>query len=81
VQPFLPRGVADATIGVRVDCSAVYDRKLEALRAHKTQAEMEDVPFDLWPEILGVETFVMAWPERGRDAPVLPDLFEDLAPA
>lgn len=80
-QPFMPRGVPDQTIGVRVDCSAVYDRKLEALRAHKTQGEMEDVPFDLWPEILGTESFVQAWPERPPGSPTGTDLFEDLAPA
>lgn len=77
-QPFMPRGVPDASIGVRVDCSAVYGRKLEALRCHKTQAEMEDIPFDLWPEILGTETFVMPWPERGSEAPVLSDVLADL---
>jgi len=78
-QPFVPRGVPDETIGVRVDCSSVYDRKLEALRAHKTQGEMEDIPFDLWPEILGTETFVLAWPGRGPGEPVLADVFEGLA--
>jgi LmbE family N-acetylglucosaminyl deacetylase len=76
--PFMPRGVPDETIGVRVDCSGEYERKLEALRSHKTQSELEDVPFDLWPEILGTESFVLASPERTRDAPVLADLFEGL---
>ncbi|HET7236204.1 MAG TPA: PIG-L family deacetylase [Actinomycetota bacterium] len=80
-QPFMPRGVPDADIGVRVDCSSVFDRKLEALRAHRTQGEMEDVPFDLWPQILGVETFSTAWPTRGRADPVLSDVLEGLAPA
>ena len=80
-QPFMPRGVPDQTIGVRVDCSAVYDRKLEALRAHKTQGEMEDIPFDLWPEILGTESFVQAFPARRPGSPAGTDLFEDLAPA
>jgi LmbE family N-acetylglucosaminyl deacetylase len=78
-QPFTPRGVPDGRIGIRVGCSGVYDRKLEALRAHKTQAEMEDLPFDLWPEILGVESFVVAWPTRRDGAAVLADVFEGLA--
>jgi LmbE family N-acetylglucosaminyl deacetylase len=77
-QPFMPRGVPDRTIGVRVDCSSVYERKLEAIRCHKTQAELEDVPFDLWPEMLSTETFAVAWPERRPRDPVLGDLFEGL---
>jgi LmbE family N-acetylglucosaminyl deacetylase len=78
-QPFMPRGVPDRTIGVRVDCSTVYDRKLEAIRCHKTQAELEDVPYDLWPEMLSTESFTVAWPERRPRDPVLTDLFEGLA--
>ena len=77
-HPFMPRGVPDAAIGVRVDGSAVYRRKLEAIRCHKTQAELEDLPFDLWPEILTTESFVLAWPERRPRDPVLADLFEGL---
>ncbi len=77
-QPFMPRGVPDRTIGVRVDCSDAYERKLEALRCHKTQSELEDLPFDLWPEILGTESFVMAWPERPPGQAPLGDLFDDL---
>ncbi len=75
-QPFMPRPVPDERIGVRVDCSGVFDRKLEALRAHKTQAELEDVPFDLWPTMLGTEAFVIAWPEPARDARVRSDVFD-----
>lgn len=77
-QPFTPRGIPDGAVGVRVDCSTVFGRKLEALRAHKTQSELEDVPFDLWPEILGTESFVIAWPEHEQGAPALSDLFEGL---
>jgi LmbE family N-acetylglucosaminyl deacetylase len=77
-QPFVPRGVPERTIGVSVDCSAANDRKLEALRCHRTQAEMEDFPFDLWPEVLGREEFVIAWPEQEWDPPHLRDLFDGL---
>jgi len=77
-QPFMPRGVPDAEIGVRVDCSSVYEHKLEAIRSHKTQAELEDVPFDLWPEMLSTESYVVAWPERRPRDPVITDLFEGL---
>ena len=77
-QPFVPRGVTDVAIGARIDVSSVYDRKVEAIRCHKTQAELDDVPFDLWPEMLSSESFVVAWPERRPRDPVLIDLFEGL---
>lgn len=77
-QPFMPRGVPDDTIGMRVDTSGVYERKVEALRSHKTQAELEDLPFDLWPDLLATEAFVIAWPSREPVSPVLADLFEGL---
>jgi LmbE family N-acetylglucosaminyl deacetylase len=77
-QPFMPRGVPDAAIGARVDVTPAYERKLEAIRCHKTQAELDDVPFDLWPEMLSTESYVVAWPERRPRDPVLGDLFEGL---
>lgn len=73
-QPFMPRGVPDEEIGVSVDCSPAFERKVEALRCHRTQAELEDVPFDLWPDLLGTEAFVVAWPERSPGDPVATDL-------
>ena len=79
-QPFMPRGVPDEEIGVRVDCSVAYEHKVEALRCHRTQAELEDVPFDLWPDLLGTEAFVVAWPERTPGDPVATDLLA-LSPA
>jgi LmbE family N-acetylglucosaminyl deacetylase len=77
-QPFQPRAVPDEAIGVVVDCSSVYERKLAALREHRTQSELEDVPFEIWPEILSTEAFVRGFPERGRDEPVLADVLEGL---
>jgi LmbE family N-acetylglucosaminyl deacetylase len=80
-EPFQPRGVPDDSIDVRVDCSSVYKRKLDALREHRTQAQdLEEFPQDLWPEILSSETFRMAWPER-RAGVVLSDVFDGLVPA
>jgi LmbE family N-acetylglucosaminyl deacetylase len=73
-QPFMPRPVPDYEIGLRVDCTGVLDRKLEALREHKTQSELEDLPFDLWPDLLGTEAFVVALPERSPGDPVATDL-------
>jgi LmbE family N-acetylglucosaminyl deacetylase len=77
-QPFVPRGVPDESIAVMVDCSPVYQRKLEALRQHRTQGELEDVPYELWPDVLDGEAFVLAWPERATGEPVLSDVFEGL---
>ncbi|MGH2672412.1 MAG: PIG-L deacetylase family protein, partial [Actinomycetota bacterium] len=70
-QPFQPRGVPDEAVGMIVDCSDVYDRKLEALRRHRTQSELEDLPFELWRELLGTESFVVAYPESEPGGPVL----------
>jgi len=77
-QPFTPRGVPERTVGVTVDCSEAYERKLEALRCHRTQGELEDVPYDLWPAILGREDFVIAWPDPQPGAPAIRDPFEGL---
>ncbi len=80
-DPFMPRGVPDETIGVRVDCGSLFKRKLEALAAHRTQAgEVEVIPEDAREEAFGVECFVVAWPQRQASEPVLTDLFEGLAP-
>jgi LmbE family N-acetylglucosaminyl deacetylase len=81
-QPFVPRGVPDATVDVSVDCSAVFDRKVEALRCHRTQGEMEGMPYELWPTVLGREEFRIAWPEHAAGTrPPLTDVFTDLADA
>jgi LmbE family N-acetylglucosaminyl deacetylase len=61
--PFMPRGVPDETISVRVDARSEVKRKIEAIRAHRTQqVELEYLPQDLQPDILGEECFVQAWP-------------------
>jgi LmbE family N-acetylglucosaminyl deacetylase len=79
IDPFQPRGVPDARIGVRVDCSSVVKRKLDALREHRTQAQdLEEFPQDLWPEFLSRETFSIAWPVREPGADPLGDVFEAL---
>ena len=66
-----PRGVPDETIGVRVDCSAVWQRKRDAVKAHLTQADDSALPPDLDPVVYSTETFVQAWPERDPGTPVL----------
>jgi LmbE family N-acetylglucosaminyl deacetylase len=76
--PFMPRGVPDETIAVRVDGSRVVKRKIEAIRAHRTQqVELEYLPQDLQPELLAHEWFVQAWPpSEGRTEPVRDSLFD-----
>jgi LmbE family N-acetylglucosaminyl deacetylase len=79
--PFMPRGVPDETISVRVDGRGVVKRKIDAIRAHRTQqVELEYLPEDLQPEILGQECFVQAWPpiEEAVDRRVQRSLVEDL---
>jgi LmbE family N-acetylglucosaminyl deacetylase len=77
-EPFQPRGVPDDRIAVSVDVSGVYRRKLEAVRAHRTQDEMADLPEDLWAAILSEEHFALAWPGRIEGAPVLGGMFDGL---
>jgi LmbE family N-acetylglucosaminyl deacetylase len=78
-QPYQPRGVADDSIAVDVDCSRVWRRKMAALREHRTQGSADIFPEDLAREFLSREWFVQAWPERASGAPVLHDVFEGLA--
>jgi LmbE family N-acetylglucosaminyl deacetylase len=64
-----------------VDCTGVIKRKLDAIRAHRTQqVELEYLPQDLQPQVLGEECFVQAWPplEEAVDRPVRKSLLEDL---
>lgn len=82
-QPFTPRGVPEDRIDVSVDCSAAFERKVEALRCHRTQGEMEGLPYDLWPAVLNRDDFQLAWPEPTPAMPrrVLNDVFEGIAPS
>lgn len=78
-QPFAPRGVPDDTLGVIVDTSSVWRRKLDALREHRTQADGQNLPDPVWPQILGREPFVIARPE-GTPASPVGDVFAGLQP-
>ena len=78
-QVYNPRGVPDETIGVVVDCAAVVDRKLAALREHRTQAADVDAFGEAdMREALARETHVIAWPEREGGSAPLGDVFEGL---
>jgi LmbE family N-acetylglucosaminyl deacetylase len=78
-DPFQPRGVPDETVAVWVDCSAVWRRKYEALREHRTQAqEVEGIPEAALPLVFGEEHFVQGWPDRPPGSHRLRDVFEGL---
>jgi LmbE family N-acetylglucosaminyl deacetylase len=73
-------GVADELITVDIDVMPVYERKVEAIRAHRSQiGELERIPRDLQPLHLAHECFVLAWPEQDRLDRVGADLFEGVA--
>ncbi|HEX2089116.1 MAG TPA: PIG-L deacetylase family protein [Actinomycetota bacterium] len=80
-DPFMPRGVPDDTIAVRTDCSSVVDRKIEGIRAHRTQAnEIQAFPDDLLRAFLGREYFVQAWPSAKPRERAMRSIFEGLQP-
>jgi LmbE family N-acetylglucosaminyl deacetylase len=78
--PFMPRGVPDHTVTARFDGSDVWETKLRALLAHRTQAsEVSSIPLGIQKEFLAHETFVQAWPPvSDPQGPVLNNLFEGL---
>ncbi len=80
-DPFMPRGVPDETIAVRVDCRSVMDRKLAGIKAHRTQwAEFGMMPAEMQERFLREETFVQAWPPVTEPGgPPRGSLFEGLA--
>lgn len=76
------RGVPDDQIRITVDCRDVTGRIVAGLREHKSQLHvMSDDPDDTdqWERRVRREWYVIAWPEPGRDAPMLTDLFDGLA--
>jgi LmbE family N-acetylglucosaminyl deacetylase len=80
--PFMPRGVPDHTVSVCVDCHSVLDRKLAAVRAHRSQlGDLGGLPENLLKELLGMECFVQAWPPvTDPEGPMLSDPLEGLEP-
>jgi LmbE family N-acetylglucosaminyl deacetylase len=81
-DPYMPRGVPDHTITAIVDCRAVFERKMRALRAHRTQvADLDLIPPEFRDVELSRECFVQAWPPVTEPrGPVLGGLFEGLEP-
>jgi LmbE family N-acetylglucosaminyl deacetylase len=78
--PFMPRGVPDHTVTARFDGRDVWDKKLRALMAHRTQvSELTSIPLGMQKEFLASESFVQAWPPVSDPrGPVLASLFEGL---
>lgn len=78
--PFMPRGVPDERITVAEDCSGVWERKVEVLRAHRTQVEEIDAfPRHLRKQVFGTEWFVQAWPPVQPGGEPASSLFDGLA--
>jgi LmbE family N-acetylglucosaminyl deacetylase len=79
-DPYMPRGVPDHTITACVDCRSVVKRKIEAIRAHRTQgADLEAIPEDLQEQVLARECFVQAWPPvSDPEGPTLSDPFDGI---
>jgi LmbE family N-acetylglucosaminyl deacetylase len=79
-DPFQPRGVPDQTVTVRFDGRDVWETKLRALRAHRTQAgELTSIPSEIQRRFLGVDWFVQAWPPvTNPQGPTLSSPFEGL---
>jgi LmbE family N-acetylglucosaminyl deacetylase len=81
--PFMPRGVPDHTVTARFDGQEVWETKLRALMAHRTQvSELTSIPLGMQKDFLAPESFVQAWPpESDPRGPVLSSLFEGLEAA
>ena len=79
--PFMPRGVPDETIAVRVDTTSVADVKLAGIKAHRTQwDEFGLIPAEMQDRVLGEECFVQAWPPAEPGGPVAESLLERVGP-
>jgi LmbE family N-acetylglucosaminyl deacetylase len=74
------RGVPDETVGITVDTRGVAPRAVAALRAHQSQWSPAHMPVDdeYLVRSLRTEDWVIAWPSRTPDTPVLTDILEGL---
>ena len=75
--PFMPQGIPDDRIDVRMEMGDAIDRKIAGIEAHRTQ-NIHFIPEDLRRELFVAEHFVQAWPPRAPGAPQLTSLFDDL---
>jgi N-acetyl-1-D-myo-inositol-2-amino-2-deoxy-alpha-D-glucopyranoside deacetylase len=76
------RGVPDDQIGITVDCRSVADRIVAGLSEHRSQHHViidDPQDIDRWIRVVSREWWVVAWPERAANEPMLTDVFEGLA--
>jgi len=76
--PFMPQGISDDRIDVRVEMGDAIDRKIAGIEAHRTQ-NFHFIPEDLRRKLFVAESFVQAWPQREPGSPQLTSLFQDLS--
>jgi LmbE family N-acetylglucosaminyl deacetylase len=75
------RGVPDELFGITIDCRPVADRIVAGLSEHRSQHHVIiDDPADVerWRRIVSRVWWIIAWPPRSPDAPMLTDLFDGL---
>lgn len=75
--PFMPQGIPDDRIDVKVEMGDAIDRKIAGIEAHATQ-NFHFIPEDLRRQLFVAEHFVQAWPPREPGGPVLSSVFGDL---
>ena len=64
------------------DCRSVADRIVAGLSEHRSQDHViidDPQDIDRWIRVVSREWWVVAWPERAADDPMLTDVFEGLA--
>lgn len=75
------RGTPDEHIGIVVHCKPVMDRKLAAMKEHRSQRHVLFAPHagdELWVKVMKRETYEIAWPPREPGSEVLDDVFAGL---
>ena len=75
--PFMPQGIPDDRIDVRVEMGDAIDRKIAGIEAHRTQ-NFHFIPEDLRRQLFVAESFVQAWLPREPGARQLTSLFDGL---
>ena len=75
------RGTPDELIGIKADTSAQADRKLAAIKAHRSQRHVifdPDGTDEEWKKVLKWETWIIAWPIQNAGRAPLVDIFDEL---
>ena len=72
------RGTPDEHFGITVDNAPVVHRMLAAMKEHASQREVIYYPDGTdaeWMSVMTSESWVIAWPPRSPDSPLLDDVF------